>query len=208
MRLAEYHAIVYLHEVVFHIPPPTTQMSAGSKAEPSDQALVAKYASLLQRCLQEAKSYLDLYLSMSTRQVELHTQIEKCYMSYMIIILLKLAFNSFNGTLEDPFPLRKYCNVSQYFQSFADMFKGRALGSQGYEKTNLPDTMMGFHDKLVKLKNWYDRIECFNQTEDMKVLKDMSPLNFEDILTNELMSDDFDWSSMDFGSFDMATSWE
>ena len=88
------------------------------------------------------------------------------------------------------------------------MYKGRALGSQGYEKTSLTDAMMGFHDKLLKIKNWYDRIECFNQTEDMKVLKDMSLLNFEDILTNELMSDDFDWNSMDFENFDMATSWE
>lgn len=208
LRLAEHHAIVYLHEVVFHIPPPVAQMPAGSRAEPSDQVLVARYTNLLQRCLQEAKGYLDLYLSLSTRQIELHTQTEKCYMAYMIIILLKLSFNSFNGTPDDPFPLRKYCNVSQYFQNFADMYKGRALGSHGYEKTNLADTMMGFHDKMLRIKSWYDRIECFNQTEDMKALKDMSPLNFEDILKNELWSDDFDWSGMDFGSFDMTTKWE
>ena len=205
LQLAYENALIYLYEVILHIPAPSTSTGTSSN---NLGLLLTKHNILLARCLEVTKAFMDFYVQIPLQKAEQQTTIEKGYLAHAAIVLVKLAFNTVGATHEIPFPLRKACNVSQYLEKLADPQRHPNTPSGCQDKGEDDDSMAHIRDQILRMKAWYDRMEYMNEDGNVEDLKGMSPLQLQEIAKRELPPLEIDWAAMDFMSFDVTNLWD
>lgn len=208
-KLAWLHAWVYLYEVALHIPPPVLQ--SGSSCDLSQDSgtrghLVSKHSLLLTRCLEHTKNLMDHYVNLSLEQVLKNTLVEKGYLAHATMLLIKLAFSTANGIPQNPFPLRKACDVSNYLYLLANRGGRLEAALDSGDNIWVRDHLVQFRDKILRLKSWYDRMEFYGtEGADAAPPSGMLQLQyFDEIMDRELPPLDFEMAMVDFMNFDEA----
>ena len=206
MELSIRHARICLYEVALHIHlPPDGNDSTMHNRNVISQT--TRHSNLLIRLLEKAKAYFDVSLSVPTEHYERLTTLHRCQFPHIAVVMLKLAFNTTNGTPQDPFPLRKACDLSYYMERHANPCKDHNPAHCD-EQCASRDILSHHRDKIRRIKTWYDRLETLGDIGAEDSLKDMSSLNLEKIEVAEEEMFQMDWTKFDISSFDLSQIWD
>lgn len=204
LDMALRHARVYLYEIALHLPPRRPVAGGGRSLDNGGDAYAAKHTNLLLGLLNRTRAFHDAYVVATRDEVLRHNNVDKAWCAHAAMVLLKLSFSTAYNTPENPYPLRKACNMSGYLGLLSRDCRFHE-GCTGENCMNR-NALWYFRDRIRRVKQWYEHVEMFNEGAEQDV-ESLSPLRLHEISKTEPLSMDFDFGLANLMEFDFS-SWQ